>query len=118
MFETWTDVAAGALKVKTEPPLKSTLYCSLKTSSATMLIDQDRAGDPVPELLPADEVERDLTAVQPPAEVAEPGHHASFGEVRAEEAGVTPVAGRVLAGREPRHGDFAPSLAGSSPDHR
>ncbi len=81
---------------------------------------QDRAGDLVPELLPADEVERHLAAVQPAADVTEPGHHASFGVVLAAVAGVAaapPVADLAVAGLEPRHGDFDPSLAGSRPDH-
>ncbi len=76
---------------------------------------QDHAGDRVPQLLPSDEVEGDLAAVQPPADIAEPRHHASFGVVRAEALAL-PVAGRAVTGREPRHGDRAPSLAGSSPD--
>src|ERR1039457_4320639 len=71
---------------------------------------QDEPGDGVPEAPPADELDRNLTAVQPAANVAEPGHHASFAEVR---AGLT--AGR---GAEPRHGARAPSRAGSRPDSR
>src|SRR5258708_33532682 len=69
--------------------------------------------------MPADEVYGDLTAVQPAADVAEPGHHASFGVVLAAAAdvAVAPVAGLAAAGLEPRHGDFDPSLAGSRPDH-
>ena len=43
---------------------------------------QDQPGDHVEDLPAADEVNRHLAAVQPSAEVAEPGHHASLGLVR------------------------------------
>src|ERR1035438_8242068 len=71
---------------------------------------QDEPGDGVPEAPPADELDRNLTGVQPAANVPEPGHHASFAEVL---AGL--VAGR---GAEPRHGARAPRRAGSRADSR
>src|SRR6185437_6484516 len=78
---------------------------------------QDQPGDHVEDLPAADEVNRHLAAVQPPAEVAEPGHHASLGLVRGFAADVAlPGAGLGAGRREPRHGDRAPSRAGSRPD--
>ena len=75
-FCTWlSDVVDEAGNVKTAPPLKSTLKSSPRTSSATMLIDQDQPGDRVPQALPADEVDRYLAAVKPAADLAEPRHH-------------------------------------------
>src|SRR5258708_34536673 len=79
---------------------------------------QDRAGDLVPELLPADEVERHLAAVQPAAGVTEPGHHASFGVVLATGAGVAaapPGADLAVAAPRPPPRDRHPGPAGTRP---
>ena len=80
--------------------------------------DQDAAGNRVPELLPADEIDRDVPAVQAAADVTEARHHASLELVVRGVRAAPGATGRVLRrGTPERHGARAPSRAGSRPDH-